>query len=526
MEEEGASGSCYFAVAANDSVDCEGGGGVTMIGANMAELAADAGPSQAPAAIPECTGSFSGAGTRRRIKTLPFATGIRSGTLMWGVYADVRMYDDVVSKGTCKFSAASKGAAAWINIGIDVVPASASARAGPLPNGSVVKMECSAPPPPGPKLSPLLCSYRVNTSIGMFNETSLSNPHHHASSCSFVLPAGDETVTCTWSTTVGTEAAGAGAGPSAAIEVVLHTSSTTLQQSARGELKELDASCPIATYPHTNFCDCTFEHPANATGDALYFIDAVNVNNGYNNFYCYTEVQVAAYGQNSNNQGEGNSIFFIVAPGESLTCTMQYGGLAFDAVRVVETASTMYPRSPATGFEANRPKTPKFTSTGPGGGKGPGGVLPPRDGEVTRQMFRNWMKHHRKQYSTHEEEQLRFSYFQRHASLKRALTQRIVGGDDVSLPAGQRFNGLADLSPGEFERSYRTGYMQNGHADASNAMLPPPLPEGLITAEDVRDTPSSVDWRTKGAVSAVKDQGRCGCVHIMLFGVLYIVAGA
>ena len=44
----------------------------------------------------------------------------------------------------------------------------------------------------------------------------------------------------------------------------------------------------------------------------------------YNNFYCYTEVQVAAYGVNANSIDEGGSVFFVVAPGESLTCTMQY----------------------------------------------------------------------------------------------------------------------------------------------------------------------------------------------------------
>ena len=103
------------------------------------------------------------------------------------------------------------------------------------------------------------------------------------------------------------------------------------KSSAAGTPSVINASCPVITYPHTNFCDCTFNHPANATGDAIFFIDAVNVDDGYNNFYCFTEVQVGAYGVNQDSMEEGGSVFFVVAPGETLTCTMQYGGLAFDA---------------------------------------------------------------------------------------------------------------------------------------------------------------------------------------------------
>ena len=69
----------------------------------------------------------------------------------------------------------------------------------------------------------------------------------------------------------------------------------------------------------------------------------------------------------------------------------RYGGLAFDAVRVVETAGSFFPaparseRGAATATTATTASQPaKFRSTGRGGGKGPGGVLPPRDHGVTK----------------------------------------------------------------------------------------------------------------------------------------------
>lgn len=60
---------------------------------------------------------------------------------------------------------------------------------------------------------------------------------------------------------------------------------------------------------------------------------------------------------------------------------------------------------------------------------------------------------------------------------------------------------FSDLSPAEFaERHglhYSTGWQSNAAAQ-------------LYTTDEVAASPASIDWRAKGAVSAVKDQGHCG----------------
>ena len=38
----------------------------------------------------------------------------------------------------------------------------------------------------------------------------------------------------------------------------------------------------------------------------------------------------------------------------------------------------------------------------------------------------------------------------------------------------------------------------------------PAVPAGLLTPAELESAPPAVDWRERGAVSPVKDQGQCG----------------
>ncbi|KAH6770204.1 senescence-associated gene 12 protein [Perilla frutescens var. hirtella] len=69
-------------------------------------------------------------------------------------------------------------------------------------------------------------------------------------------------------------------------------------------------------------------------------------------------------------------------------------------------------------------------------------------------------------------------------------------------PYNLAVNKFADLTNAEFQSS-RNGYKVGSH--------PKPPKASSFRYANVTAVPSSIDWRKKGAVTAVKDQGQCGC---------------
>ena len=118
------------------------------------------------------------------------------------------------------------------------------------------------------------------------------------------------------------------------------------------------------------------------------------------------------------------------------------------------------------------------------------------DDEVNA-MYESWLVKHRKFYNALGEKEQRFQIFKDNL---RYIEQHNSG--DHSYKLG--LNKFADLTKEEFRLGY-TGAKTIGSRRKSNNVK-----SDRYSPRSGDALPDFVDWRTKGAVAAVKDQGSCG----------------
>ncbi|KAG6469996.1 cysteine protease XCP1-like [Zingiber officinale] len=110
-------------------------------------------------------------------------------------------------------------------------------------------------------------------------------------------------------------------------------------------------------------------------------------------------------------------------------------------------------------------------------------------------LFELWMSKHSKSYSSLEEKLMRLELFE--DNLKHIdETNRKQRSYWLGL------NAFADMSQDEFKAKY-LGLNQIGVPRSRGS-------SSVFRYENAGDLPKSVDWRKKGAVTRVKDQGQCG----------------
>jgi C1A family cysteine protease len=114
-------------------------------------------------------------------------------------------------------------------------------------------------------------------------------------------------------------------------------------------------------------------------------------------------------------------------------------------------------------------------------------------------LFEDWCKQHGKTYATEEEERYRFKVFQENHAFITHHNQ--MGNSSYTLS----LNAFADLTHQEFKTT-RLGL-------APSSLLKfkfKRFQDQESNDNDVLQVPSEIDWVENGAVTDVKDQGRCG----------------
>nr|QBH22528.1 papain-family protein [Oldenlandia affinis] len=127
-------------------------------------------------------------------------------------------------------------------------------------------------------------------------------------------------------------------------------------------------------------------------------------------------------------------------------------------------------------------------------------VLP--DGPTTQTMeerHQEWISHHDKVYEDEVEKAKRFTIFKQNVEWIEAFNANGTEGFKLAI------NQFADLTKDEF-RTLRLGYTRQQPNLSPNSKDHTPFKYANVSV-----IPPSIDWRTKGAVTPVKDQGQCGC---------------
>ncbi|BAT76003.1 hypothetical protein LR48_Vigan01g228600 [Vigna angularis] len=112
-------------------------------------------------------------------------------------------------------------------------------------------------------------------------------------------------------------------------------------------------------------------------------------------------------------------------------------------------------------------------------------------------LYERWRSHHTVSRSF-DEKQKRFNVF-------KANVMNVHNANKMDKPYKLKLNRFADMTNYEFTTIYANSKVS--HHRMFQGM---PRENGSFMYENVDRVPSSVDWRKKGAVTDVKDQGKCG----------------
>ncbi|KAG2683978.1 hypothetical protein I3760_10G058800 [Carya illinoinensis] len=119
------------------------------------------------------------------------------------------------------------------------------------------------------------------------------------------------------------------------------------------------------------------------------------------------------------------------------------------------------------------------------------------------ELFQRWREKHKRVYEHEQEAEKRFDIFRRNLNY---IIEKNARRESPSNAHRLGLNRFADMSNEEFREVYLSK-VKKPFNKKSNTLISRNMQQKLRSCDDV---PSSLDWRNKGVVTGVKDQGSCG----------------